>query len=140
MIDNSLVVVYYFYIKYKEESMNKKKTYSIITVGCGSKGADLSLTPGEYETAVQGYGGEIKVKTILSESKIEKVEILENSETEGIGSTAIEQLPEAIVNNQTLDIDAVAGATTSSEAILSAVEEAVAEAGGDVAVLKGASK
>ncbi len=50
----------------------------------------------------------------------------DNSETEGIGTKAIEQLPDAIVAaNGTEGVDAVAGATVTSKAIFTAVNEAL---------------
>ncbi|MCD1147206.1 flavocytochrome c [Peptoniphilus sp. KCTC 25270] len=101
--------------------------------------SDLSFTPGTYETETDGYGGPIKVSTTFSENAIDSVEILSHGETDGIGTNAIDQLPEAIVKNQSLGLDTVTGATISSEAILAAVEKAVTEAGGNVEALKAAS-
>ena len=61
--------------------------------------------------------------------KITAVEVGENSETQGIGSKAIEQLPDAIVAaNGTDGVDAIAGATVTSKAIFSAVNDALANA------------
>ena len=69
--------------------------------------------------------------TVTNEGgKIASVEVGENSETQGIGSNAIEQLPGAIVAaNGTTGVDGVSGATITSNAIFSAVEECLAQAG-----------
>jgi fumarate reductase flavoprotein subunit len=48
----------------------------------------------------------------------------------------VEKLPGEIVESQSLGVDAVAGATISSEAILAAVADCVTQAGGDVEALK----
>ena len=53
-----------------------------------------------------------------------------------IGETAIKLLPTKIVDRQSLDIDKVTGATNSSNAILTAVGEALKKAGGSKADLK----
>ena len=61
--------------------------------------------------------------------KVASVTVGENSETQGIGSKAVEQLPEAIVAaNGTAGVDGVSGATITSKAIFSAVEDAMAQA------------
>ena len=65
----------------------------------------------------------------IASGKLSSVEIGENSETDGIGSKAIEQLPEAIVAaNGTTGVDSVSGATVTSTAIFTAVEDCLAQA------------
>ena len=60
---------------------------------------------------------------------IATVTVGDNSETQGIGSKAIEQLPEAIVAaNGTEGVDAVSGATVTSKAIFTAVEDCLEQA------------
>lgn len=105
--------------------------------GCnGKKTGDTSYKSGIYTTETQGYGGVIKVETTIKNEKIEAIKILENSETVGIGSIAIEKLPNEIVASQSLGVDAISGATVTSSAIIEAVSKAVDEAGGDVQALK----
>lgn len=41
------------------------------------------------------------------------------------------RLPKLIVDNQTLNVDAVSGATISSHGVIDGVAEAITEAGGD---------
>lgn len=109
----------------------------VALVGCNKKDTgDTSYKSGVYTTEANGYGGVIKVETTLTNDKIEAIKILENSETEGIGSVAIEKLPSEIVNSQSLGVDAISGATVTSTAIIEAVSKAVEEAGGDVQALK----
>lgn len=50
-----------------------------------------------------------------------------------------ESLPDLIVEGQTLAVDAIAGATVTSTAILTAVADCVTQAGGDAAAMLGAS-
>mgnify|MGYP000992875862 CR=1 FL=1 len=94
-----------------------------------------SFTPGVYTGQSKGFDGEISVEVTLSDSRIESVKVLEHTETEGIGSMAVEMLPEAIVAAQSLQVDAVGGATASSTGILAAVADALAKAGVDAATL-----
>ena len=65
----------------------------------------------------------------VKDGKVSEVKVGDNSETQGIGSKAIEQLPEAIVAaNGTEGVDAVSGATVTSKAIFSAVDEILDQA------------
>ena len=58
--------------------------------------------------------------------------VKEHGETAGISDGAINEIPEAIVEGQTLAVDVVAGATYTSNGIIEAVKKCVEEAGGDV--------
>ena len=74
-------------------------------------------------------GGDVPVTVTIKDGKIASVEVGDNAETQGIGTNAIEQLPELIVEaNGTEGVEAVSGATITSNAIFDAVEEALAEA------------
>jgi len=60
---------------------------------------------------------------------ITAVEVGDNAETVGIGSKAIEKLPALIVEaNGTEGVDGVSGATITSKAIFTAVEDALEQA------------
>lgn len=93
-------------------------------------------TPGEYTASAKGKNGDVKVSVTFTANEITAVEILEQVETVGVADTALEQIPEAIVASQSLGIDSIAGATITSDAILAAVADCVAQAGGDVEALK----
>ena len=93
--------------------------------------SDAAYTDGEYTAEGKGIGGTVPVTVTVKDGKIAEVTVGDNSETQGIGSKAIEQLPEAIVAaNGTEGVDAVSGATVTSKAIFSAVDEALAQAQG----------
>jgi succinate dehydrogenase/fumarate reductase flavoprotein subunit/uncharacterized protein with FMN-binding domain len=91
---------------------------------------------GEYEASAQGMMGPVKVKVSFTEDAIAAVEVVEQQETEAITSPAIEGIPRQIVAGQTLAVDAVSGATVTSTAILTAVEDCVLQAGGAPEALK----
>lgn len=93
---------------------------------CG--GSKTAYTAGTYNTTAKGIGGDVKVAVTFTDEKIDKVEVVEHSETEGISDPAIEQIPAAIVEKQTADVDAVSGATVTSTAIKDAVKAAITEA------------
>ena len=93
-------------------------------------------TPGTYTGTAAGKNGDVKVEVTFSANAIDSVKVVEHSETAGISDGAIENSPAAIVENQSLAVDTVSGATITSDAILKAVADAVAQAGGDVEALK----
>lgn len=74
----------------------------------------------------QGYGGTVTVTVTKKDDKITDVKVEGPDETTGVGSKAIEQLPDLIVAaNGTTGVDAVSGATVTSTAIFTAFDKAV---------------
>ncbi|KXO14793.1 flavocytochrome c [Clostridiales bacterium KA00134] len=109
----------------------------LLMTGCGKNDSSRgSFKAGEYEVTEASYGGDIKLKVTMSDFAIEKIEVLENSETDGIGSVALEQIPAKIVEGQSLDVESISGATATSTAIFTAIEKALKDAGGDKSMLK----
>ena len=88
---------------------------------------------GTYTTAAWGNNGEITVETVIAEGKIAQVTILNDVETNGVSNVPLEQLPQDIVNAQSVAVDVYAGATMTSRGILNAVSAALTEAGADLA-------
>lgn len=93
------------------------------------------MKAGTYTATAKGMYDGLKVAVTVSEIKIEKIEILEYQET-APGWPALEKIPAAIIENQSLAVDAVAGATRTSEGVLAAVELALTEAGADIESFK----
>ncbi len=91
--------------------------------------ADAMPADGVYEGSANGMGGAVKVTVTVSGGKITAVEVGEHNETAGISDPAIEQIPAKIVEAQSTDVDAVAGATVTSEAIKEAVKAALSGEG-----------
>ncbi len=73
----------------------------------------------------EGFGGPVTVSVEVEDGKITKVEIVEQSETPAIAGDALEQLPAAIVEKGSTDVDMVSGATYTSTAIIEAVNNAL---------------
>ena len=86
---------------------------------------------GVFEGTGQGKSGPIKVEVTLEDGVITGIEILEHSETVGVCELPIEKIPALVIENQSLLIDAVTGATLTSEGILAAVGDALTNAGVD---------
>lgn len=95
-------------------------TCALAAVMCACTATAENLT-GEAE----GYGGPLKVAVTVEEGKITQVRVTEHKETEGVGTKAIDTLPDAIVQANSTQVDVVAGATYTSKAILAAVDNAL---------------
>lgn len=85
---------------------------------------------GVYKVTVNGFGGPIVLSVEVDNEKIVGVTVIENSETVGYGSRAIEELPGKFVAANSADIDGVAGATISSTAMKEGVAQALMAAMG----------
>ncbi len=123
----------------QETSAAAESTTSETTVSetTGSEtDVDSIYKPGTYEASAKGMGGDVTVKVVVSGDAIESVTVTGHNETAGISDPAIEKIPARIVEAQGLKIDAVSGATVTSNAILTAAADALAQAGADVEVLK----
>ena len=96
----------------------------------------VAMTAGTYEGTAKGLMGDVVVSVVVTENTIESVTVTAQNETPAIAGPAIEQIPAAIVANQSLVVDTVAGATVTSKAIIAATEAALVAAGADVEAFK----
>ena len=88
-------------------------------------GAAALAQDGTFTGSAAGMGGAVNVTVTVEGGKIVSVEVGEHSETPGISDPAIEQIPAAIVEAQSADVEGVSGATVTSEAIKKAVAAAL---------------
>ncbi|MEK4061432.1 MULTISPECIES: FAD-binding protein [unclassified Paenibacillus] len=96
-----------------------------------------SFKAGTYKAEADGKDGKVQVEVTLDAAqKITDIQVVSQNETAGIGVEAINKVKEEIIAGQTLAIDAVSGASESSTAILTAVEDALKQAGGNVEAFK----
>lgn len=89
------------------------------------------MKPGQYQTSTYGHNGMLILQVTLGEQRIEEIKVLESQETPEIAQTAFDTLIPAIIQDQNIALDAVAGATATSNAILDGVKEAIKSAGGE---------
>ena len=61
----------------------------------------------------------------MNVDQIESVEILSNHETVGVADHALAEIPQKIVETQSTEVDTVANATLTSNAIMNAVRNAL---------------
>ena len=113
---------------------------ALTMTACSSNAAKTSQKDGgaaEVKTLTgeaDGIGGAVKVEVKADAEKIHSVTVTEHKETDGIGTKAVDEIPGAIVEKQSLNVDAVSGATVTSDAIKNAVKAALES--GDIDVSK----
>ncbi len=114
------------------------KTITLLNVLYGYEAAEPVAEPAPVEEAALGaneyigtgvseIGGEVKVKVTMDGDKIAKIEVLSHNETPGISDPAFKTIPDAIVAANSTQIDAVSGATRTSEALIAAVNDALSQ-------------
>lgn len=111
--------------------------------GCGTTaepketaGNEPAVETATHQGTAMGRNGELTVEVTIAGDTIKSVSVVEHTETEGISDPAIEKIPTTIVENQSLKVDAVTGATITSEAIVEATAAALEQAGFDVQALR----
>jgi len=109
---------------------------TLLFVLLGTTAWAQSYTAGVYTAQANGNNGPVTVEVEVSDAKILSVKVTEHAETAGLSDTPIERIPAKIVEGQTLAVDTVSGATNTSNAILKAAEDALAQAGADIEALK----
>ena len=86
---------------------------------------------GSYTASANGNNGEISLTVDFDAGKISAITILEHKETVGLADPALERIPQQIIEQQSIAVDAVSGATNTSNAIIKAVAECIVTAGGN---------
>lgn len=85
-----------------------------------------------YEGEGAGFGGPIKVAATVEDGKLTAVEVLSHAETAGISDAAFAKIPQAIIDNQSVAVDTVAGCTFSSKGLIEAVTAAWVASGANL--------
>ena len=98
-----------------------------------SKGSDAnsasgSYKDGEYLGKASAYNGNVEVKVTISGGKMTAIDIVKTKDDEDYFFDAQKKVIPEILEKQSTDVDAVAGATTSSEGIAHAVQKALEQA------------
>ena len=87
-----------------------------------------TLADGEYEATVDGQEGPMTVKVTVTDGKIAAVVVAENHETQAVAAAALEKVPQAIVDANSVDVDGVSGATLTSGRIKDAAVKCLTQA------------
>ena len=109
-----------------------------IPARAGVKDSEVPETALTLVGTAPGRNDDITVTVVADESMIYQIKVDEHKETDGIGTEAIKQLPAKIFQAQSLKVDAISGATISSNGIKTAIINAL-DAGGIKPVIFGGS-
>ena len=94
----------------------------------GANSASGAYQDGEYLGKASAYNGNVEVKVTISGGKITAIDIVKTKDDEEYFFDAQKKVIPEILEKQSTDVDAVAGATTSSEGIAHAVQKALEQA------------
>lgn len=86
--------------------------------------------PGTYTATAQGLESEVTVTMTFDETSITDVVIDVSGETKDIGAAIGDTMKEAILSAQSADVDAVSGASITSNAVKAAANDCIAQAQG----------
>ena len=111
------------------------KTAASSGVGQGSTTTPTTEVPeggykdGTYQGSGTGFGGTITVQVTVSGGKITAVDILSASGETGSYFASAQGVVSKVLSSQSPNVDAVSGATYSSNGIIQAVQNALSQAG-----------
>ena len=108
----------------KETPKLAQKTQKYNTPNVATKG----LKDGVYEASSNGYGGRLAVRVTVKNGKLTNIDVISNNETPSYFNRASSVI-DRILSTGSVNVDSVAGATISSNAIKQAVSKALAQAG-----------
>ena len=115
------------------EASGDKASANSTAASSDSKAVDANSASGTYKDGeylgkASAYNGNVEVKVTISGGKITAIDIVKTKDDEEYFFDAQKKVIPEILEKQSTDVDAVAGATTSSEGIAHAVEKALEQA------------
>ena len=93
--------------------------------------AETGYNDGRYRGAAQSIGGYVDIEMTIENGDVAAVDVRVNNESDGIGKVVVPLMGQAIVDaDDPTAVDAMAGATVSSRAVLDAAASCLAQASG----------
>ena len=83
------------------------------------------ITDGQYEGEAEGFEGVTKVTVHVAGGRLTDIEVLSHGDTASIAEPAFDILRDAMIEQQTVEVDAVSGATWSSGGFIDAATKAL---------------
>lgn len=91
---------------------------------------------GKYNGLATGHNGTLEVEVEVSDNDIISIDIIRSDETEHLSKSVFETIPNSIIENQSLNVDTISGATVTSNALKLAITDALKKADADINLLK----
>lgn len=106
-----------------------KKGLLFLLIFLFSCSSDPVYKTGNYEQESDGRNGRLRISVSIDEDgKIQRIDVVEHNETWDIMNNVSSQLGQQIIKYQHADIEALSGATQTSNGYLEAVQKALDEA------------
>ena len=96
--------------------------------GLDSQLQDRQFKDGVFTGEATGYRSGLKVSVVIKDNTIVSIAVIEHNEVNShFYATPIQQIPQAIIDAQSTEVDAVSGATFTSIGIINAVNDALSQ-------------
>jgi fumarate reductase flavoprotein subunit len=95
------------------------------SVSADSSAVSLGDASGTASATAQGFGGSVTVAITISGGYITDVKVTGDNETPTVGGVAIARAPGIIKRNNSGALDAISGATITTNAFSTAAQEAI---------------
>ncbi|OUO90196.1 hypothetical protein B5F40_08180 [Gordonibacter sp. An230] len=92
--------------------------------------ANVTCGENEYAGAAEGIHEYVVVKVKVESGKMTNIEVVEQHETSTVTRDLWDTMPQAMIEANSTDVDTVTGATTASNALKNAVQQALDKANG----------
>ena len=113
----------------KIDKIRKIAVMVFVFIGLSAGAYEKITALPQHEGVGSGFMGDVKISVALDGDRIDSINVVDHSETEGISDPAFAELIPAIIESQDINVDNIAGATYTSVAIKEAVKDAAAKAG-----------
>lgn len=98
----------------------------------GTAAVASSMKPGTYTAKVNGHNAPLTVEVTVDANKILSIKTPDDQESLGVGKVGLKKTADNILRYQSIGVDAVTGATFSSNALKEGVEKCLKQAGADM--------
>lgn len=85
------------------------------------------MEDGIYIGMGTGFGGNIRVQVSIDGNRITRIETIEHSETSGYYQEVYKSISKELIDSQSLNVDAISGATATSRGFLNAVKSGLSQ-------------
>lgn len=111
--------------------MLKIKSIAVFTLLAASMSLSAAPADGTYQESVMGHNAKFNLEVTIQNGRITKIVAPGNLESPGVGKLAIKKMADRIIDNQSINVDGISGATLTSFAVKQAVGKALKKAGAD---------
>ena len=120
---------------YKQSIIGLAITALIVVAGC-----QVTHQIVKSQGTAQGKHGEVQVETTFKDGHIVAIDVLKQKENKVLAGAVFRDVKQAIIDNNSVDVDGITGATVTSNALKEAVSKSIEAAGVTLAAVAAAKK